>query len=71
MTDKNIRGQNFNYLSLEERENTLQRMFDGFTKWLAIPSFVMWAYNKLSDKHITGRFVITVEFYGSGEVEDE
>ena len=69
MTDKKIRGQNFNYLFLEERENTIEfTMHDGFYFEPLFDNL-----NELCSRfgYIKGTLKFTIEFHPEDEVEDE
>jgi hypothetical protein len=72
MTDKNIRGQNFNYLSLEERENTREVKFSVWeTDWMELVEDKMSELITNFDGYNgNGTFKVTIEFHSEDEVED-
>ena len=72
MTDKKIRGQNFNYLFLEERENTIEidvscSDFNFARAEIEKTFFALW--DRFPDMQIA-RYKITFEIYPEDEVED-
>ena len=69
MTDKKIRGQNFNYLFLEERENTIE--FETNSESDDIGKFYYLVCNALQRRfNCVGTFKVSVVFVPEDEVED-
>ena len=74
MTDKKIRGQNFNNLYLEERENTIDFTFDISappSKLVKIFQDAVWTLLERYSEYLVGTIKVTIEFHPEDEVEDE
>jgi len=77
MTDKKIRGQNFNHLYIEERENTQEVKVSAELSWDDQRNTIMSAFDALDERmgwpHLlgSGYYRVTIEYHSEDEVEDE